>query len=552
MENLYRKIKADLYRHIVKLDKNYPAYTLFLSVSDGESRAKVTHCSGDSLDKVWAELQEKGLQLSKELTGLPKYLRVDWVRDVRKTNIKQLTEWLTQVKRNYFRYGLAFDVNFKVAFLEQELNANAMLYLGNKIPYVAINRKNFTSYSKRRYPNSDFNIEQAQTVYMLDTQGVFCSVDEGSHLLYPKSREAGRRIKDKLGYNDVLDVIDASSQYLATQVKDQGDFYYGWHPCFDRYINTYNTLRHASTTYSMIEAWEVTKDVKLEQAINRSLSYIVNSLVKKVNVEHETLAFLVEHNGLEVKLGANAVCILALAKYSEITGTDKYLNLLNQLASGIEYMQNKDTGQFVHVLNYPDLSVKDEFRIIYYDGEAAFGLMRLYGLTKNNRWISIVEKAFDYFIKAEHWRAHDHWLSYCVNELTLYRNEEKYYKFGLQNVEGYLDFIANRITTFPTLLELIMAAEKMIVRLKSLGKHNHLLNGFDLEKFYLALEKRAHYVLNGFFWPEYAMYFANPKKIMGGFFIRHHSFRIRIDDVEHYLSGLIAYYKFLTKEKTHD
>lgn len=538
-----KKLKDELSYKII-YNNDLPPVILFFVFSTGKERAEIVISRGKSFEHCWQEAETAFKSWRAKHRFSPVWLRVEAVNEIRTRSWLELKNLLTKSKRNYFRYGLSFDSSFNQAILEHEIYANALIY-DNKYGYAVPNSNNLAAYGRRRFKKPlSWPSEDNQPVYLFKNRAFFTD----GKALYPIEREgrnSGYRIIDNWGADYVGQVIDTSTDYLARQVKDSGEYHYGWFPCFDRPIPTYNALRHASSTYALIEGWEVIQEKAQKAAIERALHYLQQVLIKEVNLPDGTPAAFLVDVGDEIKLGGNAVCILAMAKYTEVTGDNKYLELMEKLALGILYMQNPDTGQLVHVLNYPDLSVKEEHRIIYYDGEAAFGLMRLYGITKDPRWINAVKKSFEYFIEKEHWRAHDHWLSYCVNELTLYDPDPKYYQFGLDNVRDHLDFVLNRLTTFPTLLELMMAAQRMITRLQETPDLAYLLEGFDIDKFYRALEHRARYLMNGFFYPEIAMFFKNPARVVGGFFIRHHTFRVRIDDVEHYLSGLVAYRKYL-------
>jgi UDP-N-acetylmuramoyl-tripeptide--D-alanyl-D-alanine ligase len=534
------------------LSEPFRRFCLFFAWTDARHRARVLHVVGEDFDSVWHD-GAAGIMSSAEAgPAAHGWLRIDWIETVETASWLRLRTTLGDTKRNYFRYGISFDGDFRHALSEQELNANAVLYAGNTVTNAQFNAGNLAVYARQRF-GADLTLPADDaSVLVFSTGAVFCD-DDGLHRLHAKGLETGRRVIETLDAPRVSALIRSGSDFLARQVGGDGRFVYGYHPCFDRQIAAYNTLRHASTTYAMVESFEVTHDPALKVAIERSLSHLTGQLIRSATLaDGREAAFLVDAGG-EIKLGGNAVAILALVKHCEVTGERRHMDLMEKLAIGISAMQDEASGGFVHVLNFPDLSIKQAFRTIYYDGEAAFGLMRLYGLTRDPRWLDVVERAFDYFIREEHWRHHDHWLGYCVNELTRYRPNERYFRFGLQNVAGYLDFVSDRITTFPTLLEMMMAARDMLMRMRTMPDLHHLFASIDLEKFERALEARARHLLNGFFWPEMAMFFRNPARIAGSFFIRHQAFRVRIDDVEHYLSGYVAYLRHLAgKEEFHD
>lgn len=519
---------------------------LMLSHSNGQARATVEVFASQSFEASWSALHAHVTASFRKTSVDVEHVRVDWVCEIQKVTWAELKTLLSTTKRNYFSLGIALDPQFKHSFLWGELNGNAMLYGGSEEEFAKLHVGNFEKYARKKYGKS-FVLNHAgeQPVYLFSTQGAYVGTDGVVHTLEPAGVAVGRRKLPDLEAESCGQLVFNASEFLARQVKDSGSFVYGIFPCFNKEIPTYNTLRHASSTYAMIEAWELTQSSFLKSAIDRSLHCLTTELIKRVTLSGGIQAAFLVDTGNEIKLGGNAVCILALAKYTELTGETRYIELMEQLAQGIVAMLNPTTRQFVHVLNYPDLSVKEQFRIIYYDGEAAFALMRLYKITRRPVWLQAVELAFEYFIEARHWKANDHWMSYCVNELTLYRPKRVYFEFGIRNFSSHLDFVLNRITTFPTLLELMMAAQQMLSRLQGMPEFADLYAQVDVEKFYRAMHWRANYLLTGYFWPEWAMYFAKPDTLNGAFFIRHHAYRVRIDDVEHYVSGLVAYRKFL-------
>lgn len=527
------------------LIENEAAYIAFLSIGNPKVRARVFNASASSISQVFSKLQKKAETLVKKNFS-PEWMKVDVVTKVEKISFEDLQKRIETTRKNYFRYGIAFDPEFRLALLEQELHGNAIIRSVNKGP-LAIHDPNMNHYLNYKHGKDRFPFMKIQyrnkPVYVFQTTASFMGADSEVVDLYNGELSNGIRKVDDI-QAEVKEMIKKSTYYLANQVLADGKFVYGYFSAFAKEINTYNILRHASSLYAMAEGYEVVQDKKIIQTVELGIDYLIR---QAIFYKDEETAFVVDFaNENEIKLGSNATAILAMAKYMEVTGDWKYLETAQALARGILQMKTA-TGGFVHVLTYPGYEVKDAYRIIYYEGEAVFALLRLYALDKEDLWLQEVKKSFDYFIERDYWKHHDHWLSYAANEITMYEPEEKYFIFGLKNCNDRLDFIYNRDTTYPTFLELTMAAYKLVSRIKELGK-DHLLEYIDEEWLEKTIDHRAEYQRVGFFYPEVAMYMKNPGLILNGFFIRHHSLRVRIDDVEHYLSGYCQYLRYRTPD----
>lgn len=523
---------------------------VFLSLGDGRSRAVTADAIAptvrDSCKRIIANKKFSNLRR----TTLWRWARIDVAVNITEISWGDLKKLFSKTKRNYFKYGIAFGEKLSTPITEAEL-------LGWSLLYSPEHKQSFPRETLlRRFSQDRFGVpfgwpqDDEAKMFLFSTLSGFCD-HSSACLLEADGPYRGYRIIND--WNDCVvlsDLIKRSTHYLSRQIGADGEYCYGRWPCFDKRIPTYNTLRHFSSTYSLLEGWEFTRQAihlaQAKRALDRGLQLYTETLNPLSSDSEGDVRFLREING-EIKLGGTAHVVLALCKYQELTGDICYRDAIAAFARGLGYMQDLAQQGFVHVLNYKTFAIHAEFRTIYYDGEALFALVQAYEATGDGDFIKRALRAARDFIADDHWKAHDHWLAYGFAALFRYSPQREFLQFGLDNIRGHLSFIMTRITTYPTLLELCTATHRLIHQARGRDECQDLLDEFDMPLFMEAMNHRARYLVNGFFWPETAMFFRKPDSILNSFFIRHHAFRARIDDNEHYISGFCAYHKLLSQ-----
>ena len=422
--------------------------------------------------------------------------------------------------------------------------------------------------------------------------------------LIPDGLSRGRREVRNFDAAAARSFVTAAASFLEKQVQQDGSFRYGYYPRFDRVIPGYNCMRHTSTIWSLLCQYRITQKASVLSLAARSIDYLLSYAL--VYRDPDT-AYLSEPLKDKIKLGGGGVLILAITEYldlcseesrpailrsgepcseilrseepcSEILRSEEprpailrsrepltkapnaeilhakdvlpeqealrrhYTEIACALGNGILSLLNPETGEFSHVLNM-NFSLKERYRTVYYDGEAAYALCRLYRLTKEEKWLFYAEKAVNHFLAADYTRYRDHWVAYAMNEITRYIHRDDYDTFALRNARVNLDFLYKRETTYHTFLELLMVTFETYERILAENPGLPYLKEFDLPYFLRTIRVRADRMLNGFFFPEYAMYMRCPDKILGSFMVRHDGFRVRIDDVQHNIGGFYLYYK---------
>ena len=503
-------------------------HAVLLSVSDGASRAKIYTGKGKTLSDAWDDAVQQASKGVKGASIEVHWLRADVVIKSWPATPTSVVDEIQNTPSGFDYHGLSFDPRFETA-----------------LPEGAMNGLGLYDYSDDRFDVDKLNVWLAengkQTLRYLpddmigfDSWGWFCDENDAIYPLCRDGADRGRRQISALDADTAENIIDTASSYLVDQVKDDGTFIYGLRPQYDKEINQYNILRHSGTIWSLICRYRMFPDDALKEKIDLTIGYMVS----QIRYDDTGAGYMYEADDAEIKLGGNGIAIVALTEYMDVFQNEDYVDVCVALGEGILKQQSQDGGYW-HVLT-PDFDKLEEFRTVYYDGECTFGLTRLYSLTGDQKWLDAACKAIDHFIAEDYTQYRDHWVAYSLNEVTKYVDRQDYYDFALANATNNYGRILGRARTYPTNLELLVSSFETWQRMVDKGIDT---GDFKVQDLVDAIAARANRQLSGYFFPEQAMFMANPQRILNSFMMRDDRFRVRIDDVQHNIGGFYLYWK---------
>ncbi|MBR5090582.1 MAG: hypothetical protein IK093_14220 [Ruminiclostridium sp.] len=508
--------------------KDFGRAVVFISVSDGGSKAKVALTQSTDLDTALKSAYDK----AKGTGVVPKWFKLDVVVSDEEKTYSQFMNDTKALRPGGMRSGISFNSYYGTALLEAQINSSGMIdYETGALDLTRINTE-LGSMGKKKLT------AMPKTLRQFKTQGYFA---ENTALAYKMINgtygDTGRR-ELAADRSTVEMLADRTSAYLSSICGEDGKFVYGYYPIDNEEIEGYNILRHAGTVWNLIMQYDMCRDEELVPVIRSALGYLKKQFLYKDN----KTAFVVD--GTRLNIGGNGLALLAYTTYEEVFGSSEYNSLIRALANGIIYMQ-KSNGSFTHTLYKHNYSVAEDYVIVYYDGEAAYGMLKAYGVIGDSKYLMSARKAADYFVTHDYISLHSHWMAYTFNEITKYLPEERYFEFGLKNVDtdkySYnMSYIRAGVNSAS---ETVNCAFEMYDRLIRGGYKCSYLDTFDAKQLLTAVKNRAAYGLNYFMFPEYAMYFKNPKIVLNSLAVREDKFRIRIDDIQHFMDGYYLYWK---------
>jgi hypothetical protein len=204
--------------------------------------------------------------------------------------------------------------------------------------------------------------------------------------------------------------VKLASAYLRSAVGSDGRFDYLVRSDGQVDPKAYNELRHAGTIYAMAQAHARYPGKELGASIERAVAHLQQRYLAPVPGKQGMWAIWSGGRREQAKLGGAGLALLGMIGARQQLGDGIDTQAFEPLGVFLRHMQRED-GSFYSKYFTGD-GPSDSWRSLYYPGEAALGLLRLYRFTKDERWRDSAIAALEYLARSRKGQADvpaDHW-----------------------------------------------------------------------------------------------------------------------------------------------
>jgi hypothetical protein len=481
---------------------------------------------------------------SEDLTKLP--LRVDVIDETTDQHTRALKDpWKLDVSTQ----GLIFGAAPPLALLPQELRDWGVIDRKNRF---VLNQ--FKKLAKQRGVGRVVRDEIAdadKVKYALFTAISFMDGPDGAVV---SLRRGNRAEQFDPTPDNLLGSIVAGADYLKRAVNAEGKFDYLYNPQLAASSKSYNELRHAGAVFAMMQVYEITEDPDLLAAAERAMGWLRDHTrgPNPADAVKGDWQALFDERLQVAKLGGAGLSLLAFGTHARVTGDRQNLPLMTGYARFIEHMMKPDGDVEMRYYFKHEDREKEEKDVLYYPGEAFFGLATLHQLDNEARWIDVASRGIDYIADVRDGKLsdaqipHDHWLCYAINEVHKFKPKTNQVNHGWR-IFNAMNSRFNETHKDPDYVGGYYKEPSSVstsCRIEGTGALYRLARQLGDEarmaQFRGVMAKGAQFLMRTQYNDLNTMFFHEPKKALGGFMMSYWSPEIEIDYVQHTISALIA------------